>query len=127
LRGASVEENDMPVEPKTVTDADVMTGYNPAYGVTAEEIEKGAEGDAGTVPGAEAEPEKVGVEAANAPTLVEVELDGRKFKTPKETAEAFNRALSRARDTTAGTRGSELQSLRERLARVEGICIFRGK
>ncbi len=110
----------MPVEPNKVTDADVMGGFNPVYGLSAEEIEKGEIADAGTVPGAEVTPESGKVEAANAPTLVEVELDGRKFQTPKETAEAFNRAISKARDTTAGTRGSELQSLRERLAKVEG-------
>jgi hypothetical protein len=111
---------------KKLTDADLMTGFNPAYGVSAEEIE--AQGDAeGSVEGAEAaEPttDTSGDDAEGASLappeggadMVEVRLDGRALKAPKDIAEAFTREINR-RD---GTRGAEMQQLRERLAHLEG-------
>jgi hypothetical protein len=109
---------------KKVTDAELMTGFNPAFGVTAEEIEAQQE-DAAAVEGAapEGEPtEQADDDSAGAPTapapadLVEVKLDGRTVKAPKDIADAFTREINR-RD---GTRGAELQQLRERLAYLEG-------
>lgn len=106
---------------KKVTDADLMTGFNPAFGVSAEEIEarqadgdvesvtpEGAAADGGdATPGAPAEPEEV-----------DVRLDGKVVKAPRDIADAFTREINR-RD---GTRGAELQQLRERLAHLEGAA-----
>jgi len=106
----------MAVEPKKLTDADVMTGFNPDRAVTAEEIEaQQAEGKSVTP-----EPEGSSGEpgAPTAPEESEVTLDGRRLKAPRELADAFTREINR-RD---GTRGAELQMLRERLARLEGAA-----
>src|SRR5439155_181007 len=53
-----------------------------------------------------------------APAEVSITLDGRSLKAPRDIAEAFTREINR-RD---GTRGAELQTLRERLARLEGAA-----
>lgn len=108
----------MPAPEKKLTDADVMTGFNPAYGVSAEEIEA----NGGDVPVEDAAAEGTGEtppaessSASPAADQVEVRLDGRTFKAPKEIAEAFTREINR-RD---GTRGAELQTLRQRVATLE--------
>lgn len=99
---------------KKLTDADIMTGFNPAFGVSAEDIEaQGATGDEAVSQDGEGEGSE---ETPQAPTERELNLDGRTFKAPAELAEAFTREINR-RD---GTRGAELQQLRERLARLEG-------
>jgi hypothetical protein len=116
LNGAQAREDDMPVEQKTLTDADVMTGFNPAYGVSAEEIAAG-EGDAPVEGATDDQPEGTEKpETETPPAEVEIKLDGKTLKAPRDIAEAFTREINR-RD---GTRGAELQQLRERLARVEG-------
>lgn len=101
------------------TEAEVMTGFNPAFGTSAEDIE--AQQDSGE--SVTASPEGEGTPGAdtskadaNAPAEREVLLDGRTFKAPKDIADAFTREINR-RD---GSHGAELQGLRERLARVEG-------
>lgn len=106
----------MPDE-KKLTDADVMTGFNPAYGVSAEELEARAATEAaeGSDSGEGAPAPETEEAASPAAPEVEVRLDGRTFKAPKEIADAFTREINR-RD---GTRGAELQTLRERLAAVE--------
>lgn len=102
---------------RKLTDADVMTGFNPAYGVSAEELEAKADAPADEGAGSDGEgapaPGESG--APTVPAEVDVKLDGRTFKAPKEIADAFTREINR-RD---GTRGAELQTLRERLAAVE--------
>ena len=101
----------MPDEKKKLTDADVMTGYNPSRDLSAEDAET-QQDDVETVEGAAPEG------TTEVPTEVEVNLDGRRLKAPREIAEAFTREINR-RD---GTRGAELQTLRERLARLEGAA-----
>lgn len=105
--------------PNKLTDADVMTGFNPAFGVSAEEVEA-RQDDAESIDGAAPEGDggsasETETQDASAAPEVEVRLDGRTFKAPKDIAEAFTREINR-RD---GTRGAELQELRQRLANVE--------
>lgn len=99
---------------KPVSDADIMTGFNPAYGVTAEEIEA-RQDDVATDGAPEGEATERS-DASAAPTDRDVTLDGRTFKAPRDLADAFTREINR-RD---GTRGAEIQTLRERLAHLEG-------
>lgn len=102
------------------TEADLMTGFNPAFAVSAEEIEA-QEADAEAIDGdkpegaGETSPE-TSTEPASTAGEREVTLDGRTYKAPKDIADAFTREINR-RD---GTRGAELQTLRERLANLEG-------
>lgn len=101
-----------------LTDADLMTGFNPDPSTPAEEIEAREAGEAVEGTGTEGE----GAEAPTTESVTlgadtrEVTLDGRTFKAPRDIADAFTREINR-RD---GTRGAELQGLRERLARLEG-------
>lgn len=107
-----------------LTDADIMTGFNPAMTKTAEEIEAearqedGSADEAASPEGAErAAGSEVDGGAGSTPAETrDVTLDGRTYKAPRDIADAFTREINR-RD---GTRGAELQSLRERLATVEG-------
>jgi BMFP domain-containing protein YqiC len=108
-----------------------MTGFNPAFSVSAEEIEAQSRQDDGAADEAAA-PEGTGEEspkvddgdaASTAAGTRDVTLDGRTFKAPKDIADAFTREINR-RD---GTRGAELQQLRERLARLEGQLAARPK
>lgn len=107
--------------PKELTDADVMTGFNPDYHASAADLEaRQDEGADAITPG----PEGEGGDTANtersdapaAPAERSVTLDGKTYKAPAEIADAFTREINR-RD---GTRGAEMQTLRERLARLEG-------
>lgn len=116
-------------ETKKITDADLMTGFNPAFAVSAEEIvaqqEDGVADEAATPEGTEPGGSKVDGEtvASTVADTRDVTLDGRTFKAPKDLAEAFTREINR-RD---GTRGAETQQLRERLARLEGQAAARPK
>jgi hypothetical protein len=103
---------------RKLTDADVMTGFNPAYQVPAEELEAQQESGEPSTETSEGEGTAPETERTSTPTVEEREvvLDGRAFKAPREIADAFTREINR-RD---GTRGAELQTLRERLARLEG-------
>lgn len=112
-------------ETKKLTDADLMTGFNPAMTKTAEEIEAearqedGSADEAASPEGAESATQDSQVDGGAASTAAEtrdVTLDGRTFKAPKDIADAFTREINR-RD---GTRGAEMQQLRERLAKIEG-------
>jgi|SRR6267378_823178 len=101
-----------------LTDADVMTGFNPDRSKSAEDIDAQqdtapAEGDAPEGEGDPGERQEVSDET---PPEREVTLDGRRFKASRDIADAFTREINR-RD---GTRGAELQTLRDRLAHLEG-------
>jgi hypothetical protein len=110
----------MATETKKLTDADLMTGFNPAFGVTAEEIEAQQDGEVVETASPEGEATEKEEGDGSAPPAdsgdVEVRLDGKAVRTSKEVADAFTREINR-RD---GTRGAELQQLRERLAHLEG-------
>lgn len=109
----------MAKETKQTTDADIMTGFNPAFGVSAEDIEARQDGEGVETPEPEGEPTDKADGDGTPPAAseeVEVRLDGRTLKAPKDIADAFTREINR-RD---GTRGAELQQLRERLAHLEG-------
>src|SRR6266446_4650264 len=97
-----------------LTDADVMTGFNPDRSLSAEDIvaqQEGAPAE-GTAPECHADPgEDQAPPADEAPSEREVTLDGRRFKASRDIADAFTREINR-RD---GTRGAELQTLRDRL------------
>lgn len=109
----------MPDSNGKLTDADVMTGFNPAFEQTAEAIEAQQDKGSTVTPGPEGQATPGGDTSqgdASAPTEREVLLDGRSYKAPKDIADAFTREINR-RD---GTHGAELQSMRERVARLEG-------
>jgi hypothetical protein len=98
--------------PEKVTDADLMTGFNPNPAVSAEDFEARQAGD---VPyDDQPEGERADTEAA-APEERTITLDGRTYRAPKDIADAFTREINR-RD---GTHGAELQRVRERLTRLE--------
>jgi len=106
---------------KKLTDADVMTGFNPDPSQTDEAEDSRAREETSppsdSTPEGDREPEVAeGSEEATPPTERDITLDGKTFRTSKDVADAFLREINR-RD---GTSGSELQKLRERVAFLEG-------
>ncbi len=112
----------MPDQNGKPTEAEVMTGFNPVRDLAAEDAavveQADAEGAGDSSTENAGKPAEASTETPATPAEVEITLDGRRLKAPKEIADAFTREINR-RD---GTRGAELQTLRERLARLEGAA-----
>lgn len=102
-------------------DADIMTGFAPVWNKPAEDNDPDAETTQGAEDdeAGEGEGASTALATSEAPAEVEVQLDGRRIRVGKDIADAFTREINR-RD---GTRGAELQGLRERLAHLEGATI----